>query len=374
MYTNRKSRSKTAFVSRLMALAMCCTTLLGSTYAWFTATTTTNVNKIVSGTLDVQLVDAAGNDLEGETMSFKNKDGSTTILWEPNATFALDDVYVKNNGNLAMKYRIEINEPEGVPGAVNLQDVIDFSVFDGTQFLDLATYENHLSPNEKSGALSIRGHMRSEAGNEYMNQTLENVSITIYATQYTEEYDSFDNIYDANAEYGIESAPVSNNGYVTLDNLIIDVDKYTGEDAVTVTGGRTIIEGGYYDAGQTPFGGVGNTAVFATAGEVVINDGTFFSDGLAVLEDGTVDAGHIDLIYAKGGAQITINGGFFSGADETVWLLNCADNSGSTITVNGGTFVNWNPAEAQTGAGEIVVNGTVSAYTQSNGDVWYMVG
>lgn len=41
--------------------------------------------------------------------------------------------------------------------------------------------------------------MDKEAGNEYMNLAIENIAITVYATQAPVEYDSIDNKYDEKA-------------------------------------------------------------------------------------------------------------------------------------------------------------------------------
>lgn len=41
--------------------------------------------------------------------------------------------------------------------------------------------------------------MKEEAGNEYKNLTLDGISITVYATQFTHEFDSFNNTYDEQA-------------------------------------------------------------------------------------------------------------------------------------------------------------------------------
>ena len=48
--------------------------------------------------------------------------------------------------------------------------------------------------------------MKEETGNEYQGLTLEGISITVYATQYTEEYDSYDNQYDKEAAYSANTA------------------------------------------------------------------------------------------------------------------------------------------------------------------------
>ena len=52
--TNRVS-TKRALVLSLLSMLLCVSMLVGSTYAWFTDTATTAVNKIQAGTLDVAL-------------------------------------------------------------------------------------------------------------------------------------------------------------------------------------------------------------------------------------------------------------------------------------------------------------------------------
>ena len=48
-------------------------------------------------------------------------------------------------------------------------------------------------------SIVIKGHMKEEAGNEYRGLSIDGIGITVSATQYTYEYDSNDNQYDANA-------------------------------------------------------------------------------------------------------------------------------------------------------------------------------
>ena len=68
--TNRKS-TKRALLGSVMAMVLCLAMLVGATFAWFTDTASTGVNKIQAGNLDVQLVDENGNSLEGKTLEFK---------------------------------------------------------------------------------------------------------------------------------------------------------------------------------------------------------------------------------------------------------------------------------------------------------------
>ncbi len=54
MMTNRKS-TKRALLGSVMAMVLCLAMLVGATFAWFTDTASTGVNKIQSGKLDVAL-------------------------------------------------------------------------------------------------------------------------------------------------------------------------------------------------------------------------------------------------------------------------------------------------------------------------------
>jgi hypothetical protein len=97
--------------------------------------------------------------------------------------------------------------------------------------------------------------------------------------------------------------------------------------------------------------------------EVVINGGYYEN------EADKNNANQADLIYASADANIVINGGTFKCVTPQ-WTLNCKDNTASVITVNGGKFYQFNPAEAQTGEGEIVLGDGCKVV--KNGD-WYEV-
>lgn len=96
---------------------------------------------------------------------------------------------------------------------------------------------------------------------------------------------------------------------------------------------------------------------------VTINGGYYKNEG------DPNDESHADLIYASLDANIVINGGTFECVTPK-WTLNCNDNSNGTITVKGGKFYGFNPAEAQTGEGEIIVP---AGYSVVEKDGWYEV-
>ena len=200
--TSSKS-TKRALISSTLAILLCVAMLIGTTFAWFTDTASTAVNKIQAGTLDVDIVNENGDSLDGKSLSFKDVNNNTDILWEPGATFNLDSFKIVNKGNLAFKYKVIIS---GVNGNAKLLEAIDFTV----NGKELADWDGILLPEGEAAtdtmdagttsAITISGHMKEEAGNEYQGLSIDGIGITVVATQYTYENDSYGNTYDENAE------------------------------------------------------------------------------------------------------------------------------------------------------------------------------
>ena len=210
--SNRK-QTKRALLTSIMALVMCVVMLVGTTFAWFTDTASTNVNKIEAGKLDVQMLDKGGNDLEGKTLNWVKAEGGKNqqVLWEPGCSYDLESFKIKNNGNLKLKYKVLIN---GLIGNAELLNAIDFTVAvvgpaltpkDGTPTVstvaDLNSFEGTLDAGAETGLITITGKMRTDAGNTYQGKTIDGIAITVYAAQMTGEYDSSINNYDKDATY-----------------------------------------------------------------------------------------------------------------------------------------------------------------------------
>lgn len=219
---SNKKATKRALLTSITALAMCVVMLVGTTFAWFTDTATANVNKIQAGKLDValEMFDTAQNKwvtAEGETLNFVKAAGgeSQAILWEPGAEYKLPELRVVNNGNLNIKYKVEVTgiqmNRQPVAGVFDLNDVITWKA-DG---LTLGT-EATLNPTE-SKAFTISGKMDTAAGNDYQGLTINGVSITVYATQATGEYDSTRNDYDTSAGYSVVVLPETANAAMSKD-------------------------------------------------------------------------------------------------------------------------------------------------------------
>ena len=242
---SKKSALLLSFTSLLLCFAM----LAGSTFAWFTDTATTGVNKIQAGNLDIelQMKDAEGNwvNAEGKTLPFlvegKIPTEGTQILWEPGCTYYTTAVRVVNKGNLAVKFEY-VTEALGTTG--KLAEVLSpvFKIFDANgKMIDIPEDATDpfgeldiLKPGDESPAWVFGYHMSEEAGNEYQNESATGMCLTVVATQATYEKDSIDDQYDANADYTIQ---------VNKDNIQDYLDgKYGPIDGMTL-----VLAAGDYD-------------------------------------------------------------------------------------------------------------------------------
>ena len=246
---NESTKTKKALRGSLLALFLCIVLLIGTTFAWFTDTASTGVNKIQSGSLKVGLEYKVGDqwqDATGQTLTFKTADNRSAdkILWEPGCTYELPALRVVNKGNLALKYKIKIN---GIQGDEKLNEVIDWTISDTALDAD-----HKLAAKATSDELVIKGHMQESAGNEYQDKSIDGISITVYATQDTVENDSFNNRYDENAGYPIakysdmKDAFASGGAIAINDNITADETKTTAADRVIVKEPTTLYLGATY--------------------------------------------------------------------------------------------------------------------------------
>ncbi len=396
--TNRKS-TKRALLGSVMAMVLCLAMLVGATFAWFTDTASTGVNKIQAGNLDIQLVDENGNSLEGKTLEFKkatNAAEGEAVLWEPGCTYELPAVYVKNNGKLALKYKVAIT---GINGSAKLNEVIDWTINDA----DLSA-DHSLAAGATSEALTIKGHMQESAGNEYMNESIDGISITVYATQDTVESDSFNNTYDENATYPVVNVTELKEALTTGGVVAVTKDIHTNNIEDTAAARIVISQPTTLNLEKkiiTPDNMGNNNTNFCA---LIVDADTTINAG----ENGGIDTGVNGGygINVRNGATLTINGGYYYGGGTTVqvqkgtliinggtfacepysnptygynFLINCLDsaykNGTAKVIINGGTFVNFDPSNCTAeGAHTNFVADGYKVVSEAHGtDTWYTV-
>ena len=206
---NNKKATKRALLTSVMALAMCVVMLVGTTFAWFTDTASTGVNKIQAGNLKVDII-GAGSENHVSMLSFTkagvtDAEAGAEILWEPGCRYVTEGFRIANKGNLALKWKAQVNKGATAAneGNFDLLDVIDFYLVKGTGESQTETplneFTGNLKKTETSDVYYIKGVMQTTAGNDYQGLTLNGITITVYATQDTVENDSFNNQYDADA-------------------------------------------------------------------------------------------------------------------------------------------------------------------------------
>ena len=242
-------KSRHALLMSLTSLTLCVSMLFGATFAWFTDSVTSGVNRIVSGNLDVELEykDNAQTAYTGVTATTKLFNSAANgKLWEPGA-MAYETFKVSNNGSLALKYQFALNTVDyntvtRTSGSYDLRDVLKIAVvettFDATARPDPATldfkswseYANSAAftgeilpgedtaqektvviwwPDTNSNDVDNRYNLKDKATDGWTLDKTNNgkdelyidLGITLVATQLQNESDSFDNTYDANAEY-----------------------------------------------------------------------------------------------------------------------------------------------------------------------------
>lgn len=244
---NNSKTTKRALFTSVMSLVLCCVMLIGTTFAWFTDSASTGVNKIQSGTLAIDLIH--GDPETGVSI----KDNSDHKIfdydkWEPGYT-QVETLTVVNEGNLALKYEMKANPVPGTEvlgdAGEKLSDVIDVYMCFGEFETEGKNFANDIAGSSSwwkvgtltewmkedtltSGKLlpagadttgitllgqdgialekctvSVALHMQETAGNEYQNLSLGDVGIVLNATQWTYEEDSFGDQYDANATYAL---------------------------------------------------------------------------------------------------------------------------------------------------------------------------
>ena len=248
--TSSKS-TKRALITSALAILMCAAMLIGTTFAWFTDTASTGVNKIVSGNLKVDII-GADSDSHIEKLNFTkaattDAEAGAEILWEPGCRYLTEGFRIANKGNLALKWKAQVNTGTTAAneGNFDLLDVIDFYLVtkaaDGTETeTALDEFTGNLKKTETSDVYYIKGVMQTTAGNEYqgLSHRRHRYNRCCYSG-YSTRSDSFDNTYDKDAGYPVASAAemkeaLANGGIVSV-NKDIKTDNIGDNEADRIT-------------------------------------------------------------------------------------------------------------------------------------------
>ena len=266
-----KNTTKRSLLASVFALVLCVAMLVGSTFAWFTDTATTGVNKIQSGKLDVKLSyltkDKEWKEVTKDTKLFK--DGA---LWEPGHT-EVAYLKVENVGKLALKYQLSVNVANEVAGKnangddIKLSKYINMGVVENqsTAFANrddaraAVTDAGSIATTTKTGSIAAKGDAQYVALVVYMPETVGNeanykenhvpsidLGVTLVATQDAVESDSFDSSYDEGAVYPITAVGAVDavDGTVKTDVTIFSDEQVEIDENVKASAAKATIPAG----------------------------------------------------------------------------------------------------------------------------------
>ena len=371
---NNKKATKRALLTSVMALVMCVVMLVGTTFAWFTDTASTGVNKIVSGNLKVDII-GENSDSHVEKLNFKkaattDAEAGAEILWEPGCRYLTEGFRIANKGNLALKWKAQVNKGTTAAntGNFDLLDVIDFYLVtknaDGTETeTALDEFTGNLKKTETSDVYYIKGVMQTTAGNDYQGLTIDGISITVIATQDTVENDSFNNQYDEDAPLDFEPVATANelkaaaaagkNVQLTQDVTLADALTFDNEVTIDLNGktltsslnsngyslvtkeDATIVNGTYKGTGTARgIGAYGNLNMRNVTVDVsgLVGVACSAADSQYIIEDSTIKGGYA-LCNFNNNATINISNSTLEG--KNTGFYHNGSNSGLKLTVTG---------------------------------------
>ena len=178
-------KMRRAFLGGALLTIISVMLMLGSTMAWFQDSKVV-INTYTFGNLDVDVVDKDGTTIAATTINFVKPDGeeyqANEFLFEPGATFRLKEFYVKNSGDVALKYRLKLDSGRAT-GDSKLLDAMDVYATMGGDPFALDSETRTLAARETDEAVQIYLHMKPSAGNEYQDLAVSGLIVKVIAVQ-----------------------------------------------------------------------------------------------------------------------------------------------------------------------------------------------
>ena len=362
--TSSKS-TKRALLTSVLALLMCVTMLVGATFAWFTDTASTGVNKIQAGNLKMEVSYKNTSDGEFTVLNESTNVFKQDTLWEPgHVEYAV--LNVKNIGTLALKYKLGINIA-GETGSTNvlgnefkLSDYIKFGVVDedlsgktrdemvaavtdSKLIKEGYSKESHLDTTDANETVTLVVWMPTDVGNKANYKVGAavpeiNLGINVAATQYTHESDSFGNQYDKDAQY----PDVAYTQASTQDELNTALNNPTDANGNPTSKIAVDLKKGSY---TLPGDKMGNKEISITGTEDTVIDlkaGTAAHDASITMEGVTVESTNGNYTGIQHAAATTFKDCVIKGQPflyaKNVQYINCTFEQDSSSAYNVWTY------------------------------------
>lgn len=362
--TSSKS-TKRALLTSVLALLMCVAMLIGTTFAWFTDTASTGVNKIQAGNLKMEVSYKNTSDGEFTVLNESTNVFKQDTLWEPgHVEYAV--LNVKNIGTLALKYKLGINIA-GETGSTNvlgnefkLSDYIKFGVVDedlsgktrdemvaavtdSKLIKEGYSKESHLDTTDANETVTLVVWMPTDVGNKANYKVGAavpeiNLGINVAATQYTHESDSFGNQYDKDAQY----PDVAYTQASTQDELNTALNNPTDANGNPTSKIAVDLKKGSY---TLPGDKMGNKEISITGTEdtvIDLKEGTAAHDASITMEGVTVESTNGNYTGIQHAAATTFKDCVIKGQPflyaKNVQYINCTFEQYSSSAYNVWTY------------------------------------
>ena len=195
-FLKRKKVEEKILFTSMLSILLCCVMLAGSTLAWYTASVSTPLTSIRTGTFDVTVqgatstyglggndklpfiqhdkVDASGTIIE-EDIEITTEE----ILWEPGDMYTLQPLYVVNSGTMDMNFQMLLSFSEDVDAVENLELLQALKFYVTAEMPDDTQIEAELTfPNDEAF-----GNMMKEKKDADGEATGYEVKIPIFAEE-----------------------------------------------------------------------------------------------------------------------------------------------------------------------------------------------
>ena len=404
-----KNAKRSVIITAILAIIMCASLVAGATFALFSSSSSVNI-AVTSGNVEVtaSVVDIQKSyvDDKGERVNGKLFSGDATFD-EGAHTVTLSNVLpkdtvefkvkVENGSNVAIKYRMVMSlvEDNGLFSSLDI-------TLDGKKFYGYTSGTKYalLEAGQQIADIPVVISLPEGAT---CNNTACKLTYKVEAVQGNASVEDFPEVPENTLAVNTTEDVRVLEKAISGENAVLDKDVVITKAPDTVASSLSIKEPTTLNLNamiKTP-DNMGNNKKNFTA-LIVDADTTINADDNGGIDTG-INGGY--GINVRNGAKLTINGGYYYGGGTAVqvqegeltinggffaveafgepygynFLLNCVDsayrNGTAKITVKGGTFVNFNPADNKAeGAGTNFVAEGYEVVAEAHGDdTWYKV-
>ncbi len=181
------SEIKTKIFAAVLIIALCFSSIIGSTFALFTNNLedgTIGINA-TSGRVSIDIVDDDKNSLVGDVLQFQTR-GTGFIYFEPGATYYTQGFTVLNRGSIPVNIHMFVSVDERVENK-DFHDAFELWITTDTtkreSEVQMRDFKGSLGVGKETDTYYLVVRMKPNAGNAFQNKAYRGIGVTVYAIQ-----------------------------------------------------------------------------------------------------------------------------------------------------------------------------------------------